>query len=157
MAGILLRVSCIFVADGAKTGPKAEDLLEVEPLVCRVRVMVLRVVFCALVEDSSLSLQFKESLAVVACWFGVIYSLFAGVIAGKDVRFGGHQALPRNIGDIALNRVHKRGAPGVVTGVDIGTKGGEDGHHPAVVLLHERIHERGSPFIVAAVDIRPGI
>ena len=49
VAGILLRVSCIFVADGAKTEPKAEDLLEVEPLVCRVRVMVLRVVFCALV------------------------------------------------------------------------------------------------------------
>ena len=34
--GILLRVSCNFVADGAKTEPKAEDLLEVEPLVCRV-------------------------------------------------------------------------------------------------------------------------
>jgi hypothetical protein len=45
----LLLVSCIFVADGAETEPKAEDLLEVEPLVCRVRVMVLRVVFCALV------------------------------------------------------------------------------------------------------------
>ena len=39
----MLRVSSIFVADGAKT----EDLLEVEPLVCRVRVMVLQVVFCA--------------------------------------------------------------------------------------------------------------
>ena len=44
----MLRVSCNFVADGTKTGSKAEDLLEVEPLVCRVRVMVLRVVFCAL-------------------------------------------------------------------------------------------------------------
>ena len=42
--GILLRVSCIFVADGAKT----EDLLEVEPLVSRVRVMWCKVVFCAL-------------------------------------------------------------------------------------------------------------
>ena len=41
-AGILLRVACIFVADGAEIGQKAEDLLEVEPLVCRVRVMVLR-------------------------------------------------------------------------------------------------------------------
>ena len=44
-ASILLRVSCIFVADGAKTELQREDLLEVEPLVCRVRVMVLRVVF----------------------------------------------------------------------------------------------------------------
>ena len=34
--GILLRVSCIFVADGAKNGLQTEDLLEVEPLVCRV-------------------------------------------------------------------------------------------------------------------------
>ena len=40
--GILLRVSCIFVADGTKNGQQGEDLLEVEPLVCRVRVMVLR-------------------------------------------------------------------------------------------------------------------
>ena len=47
MDGILLRVSCIFVAEGAKNGQQGEDLLEVEPLVCRVRVMVLRVVFCA--------------------------------------------------------------------------------------------------------------
>jgi len=60
-AGILLRVSCIFVADGAKTElrlrvracallstprrAKAVDLLEVEPLVSRVRVMVLRPVW----------------------------------------------------------------------------------------------------------------
>ena len=44
----MLRVSSIFVADGAETEPKDEDLLEVEPLVSRVRVMVLRVVFCAL-------------------------------------------------------------------------------------------------------------
>ena len=33
----MLRVSCFFVADGAKTEPKAEDLLEVEPLVSRVK------------------------------------------------------------------------------------------------------------------------
>ena len=31
----MLRVSCIFVADGAEIGQKDEDLLEVEPLVCR--------------------------------------------------------------------------------------------------------------------------
>ncbi len=43
----MLRVSGIVVADGAKTEPKAEDLLEVEPLVCRVRVMWCKVVFCA--------------------------------------------------------------------------------------------------------------
>ena len=30
-----------------KNGQQGEDVLEVEPLVCRVRVMVLRVVFCA--------------------------------------------------------------------------------------------------------------
>ena len=42
MEGILLLVSCIFVADGAKNGLQGEDLLEVEPLVCRVRGMVLR-------------------------------------------------------------------------------------------------------------------
>ena len=28
--GILLRVSCVFVADGAKNGQKAKDSLEVE-------------------------------------------------------------------------------------------------------------------------------
>ena len=49
MDGILLRVSCIFVADGGKLGLLGEDSLEVEPLVYRVRVMVLQVVFCALV------------------------------------------------------------------------------------------------------------
>ncbi len=43
--GILLRVSCIFVADGAKTGLQGEDLLEVESLDCRVLVMVLRPVW----------------------------------------------------------------------------------------------------------------
>ena len=48
VAGILLRVSGIFVADGAETGQKAEDSLEVEPLVSRVRGMWCKVVFCAL-------------------------------------------------------------------------------------------------------------
>ena len=48
VAGILLRVSGIFVADGAKNGLQGEDLLEVEPLVWRVRVMWCKVVFCAL-------------------------------------------------------------------------------------------------------------
>ncbi len=33
---MLLRVSCIFVADGVKTELQGEDSLEVEPLVCRV-------------------------------------------------------------------------------------------------------------------------
>ena len=41
MAGILLRVSCIFVADCGKIGLLGEDLLEVEPLVCRVLVNFL--------------------------------------------------------------------------------------------------------------------
>jgi hypothetical protein len=41
----LLLVSCIFVADGGKIGLQGEDSLEVEPLVCRVRVMWLRVAF----------------------------------------------------------------------------------------------------------------
>ena len=36
----MLRVSCIFVTDGVKKRQLGEDLLEVEPLVCRVRVMV---------------------------------------------------------------------------------------------------------------------
>ena len=43
----MLRVSCISVADGAKNGLQGEDLLEVEPLVSRVLVMWLQVVFCA--------------------------------------------------------------------------------------------------------------
>ncbi len=45
--GILLRVSCISVADGAEIGQKAEDLLEGEPLVCRGRGMVLRLVWAS--------------------------------------------------------------------------------------------------------------
>ena len=44
-AGILLRVSYFFVADGAKNGLQGEDLLEVEPLVSRVRGMWCKVVF----------------------------------------------------------------------------------------------------------------
>lgn len=43
----MLRVSCIFVADGGKIGLLGEDSLEVEPLVCRVLVMWCKVVFCA--------------------------------------------------------------------------------------------------------------
>lgn len=39
---------------------------------------------------------------VVACRLGVIYSLFACVIAGADVRFCGHQAFPCFIGNITL-------------------------------------------------------
>ena len=42
MDDILFRVSCMFVADVAKTGSQIEDLLEVEPLVCRVLVMWLQ-------------------------------------------------------------------------------------------------------------------
>ena len=37
-----MRVACISAADGARTGLQREDLLEVEPLVSRVRVMVLQ-------------------------------------------------------------------------------------------------------------------
>ena len=37
----MLRVSCNFVAGGTKNKLQGEDFLEVEPLVCRVRVMVL--------------------------------------------------------------------------------------------------------------------
>ena len=40
----MLRVSCIFVADGAENGQQGEDLLEVEPLVCRVRGLVFSLV-----------------------------------------------------------------------------------------------------------------
>ena len=42
--GMLLRVSCNFVADGAKNGLQGEDLLEVEPLVCRGRGLVFSLV-----------------------------------------------------------------------------------------------------------------
>ena len=40
--GHFVASSLHFVAEGAKTEQKAEDLLEVEPLVCRVRILVLR-------------------------------------------------------------------------------------------------------------------
>ena len=43
------RLRKLLVRKSAKTESKAEDLLEVEPLVSWVRVMVLRVVFCALI------------------------------------------------------------------------------------------------------------
>ena len=43
----MLSVSCIFVAYGGKTELQGEELLEVEPLVCRMRVMRCKVVFCA--------------------------------------------------------------------------------------------------------------
>ena len=43
----MLSVSCIFASDGAKTEQKAEDSLDAEPLVCRVRVMVLRPVWAS--------------------------------------------------------------------------------------------------------------
>ena len=62
MDGILLRVSCNFVADGAKIGQKAEDLLEVEPLVCRV-------------EERHESLK---SLPISGLEKGQKYSLFMG-------------------------------------------------------------------------------
>ena len=42
------RLCKLLVRNSAKKEPKAEDLLEVEPLVCRVRVMRCKVVFCAL-------------------------------------------------------------------------------------------------------------
>lgn len=58
----MLRVSCIFVADGTKTEPKAEDLLEVEPLVCRV-------------EER---LESLKSLPISGLKKGQKYSLFMG-------------------------------------------------------------------------------
>ncbi len=45
--GILLRVSGIVVSDGTKNGQQGEDSLEVELLVCRVQVMVLRLVWAS--------------------------------------------------------------------------------------------------------------
>ena len=64
MDGILLRVSCIFVADGAKTEQKAEDLLEVEPLVSRV-------------EER---LESLKSLPIFGLEKGQKYSLFMGQV-----------------------------------------------------------------------------
>jgi len=62
--GILLRVSCIFVADSAKTGSKDEDSLEVEPLVCRV-------------EER---LELLKSLPIFGQEKGQKYSLFMGQV-----------------------------------------------------------------------------
>ena len=45
--GICCAFPAFLLPGGGKTRLQGEDLLEVEPLVCRVRVMVLRVVFCA--------------------------------------------------------------------------------------------------------------
>ena len=64
MAGILLRVSCIFVADGGKLGLLGEDLLEVEPLVCRVRGMTLRA--CLGVSTRCLSGVLRSLLTILS-------------------------------------------------------------------------------------------
>ena len=85
---------------------------------------------------------------IVALGGSVVDCLFAGVVAGMDVRFGGHQALPCLICYIALYGIHERGATGVVAGVDIRTEGGESRHHPCVVIAHEGEHERGAAFPV---------
>ena len=58
----MLRVSCIFAADGAKNGQQGEDLLEVEPLVCRV-------------EER---LESLKSLPIFGMEKGQKYSLFMG-------------------------------------------------------------------------------
>lgn len=60
----MLRVSCIFVADGTKTEPKAEDLLEVEPLVCR----------------EAERLESLKSLPIFGLEKGQKYSLFMGQV-----------------------------------------------------------------------------
>ena len=57
-----MRVSCILVADGAKNGQQGEDLLEVEPLVCRV-------------EER---LESLKSLPISGLEKGQKYSLFMG-------------------------------------------------------------------------------
>ena len=58
----MLRVSCNFVAGGAETEPKAEDLLEVEPLVCR----------------GEERLESLKSLPIFGLEKGQKYSLFMG-------------------------------------------------------------------------------
>ena len=58
----MLRVSCNFVADDAKNGLQGEDLLEVEPLVCRV-------------EER---LESLKSLPIFGLEKGQKYSLFMG-------------------------------------------------------------------------------
>ena len=62
VAGILLRVSCNFVADGGKIGQQGEDLLEVEPLVCR----------------EAERLESLKSLPIFGLEKGQKYSLFMG-------------------------------------------------------------------------------
>ena len=57
-----MSISCIFVADGVKTEPKAEDLLEVEPLVCRVEAR----------------LESLKNLPIFGLEKGQKYSLFMG-------------------------------------------------------------------------------
>ena len=64
MDGILLSVSCNFVADGVKTELQGEDLLEVEPLVCRV-------------EER---LESLKSLPIFGLEKGQKYSLFMGQV-----------------------------------------------------------------------------
>ena len=44
-AGLLLSVSCIFVADGVKTWLQGEDSLEVEPLLCLGGILGCKVAF----------------------------------------------------------------------------------------------------------------
>ena len=60
----MLSVSCIFVAGGGKIGQKAEDLLEVEPLVSRV-------------EER---LESLKSLPISGLDKGKKYSLFMGQV-----------------------------------------------------------------------------
>ena len=60
----MLRVSCNFVADGAKNGQQGEDLLEVEPLVSRV-------------EER---LESLKSLPIFGLKKGQKYSLFMGQV-----------------------------------------------------------------------------
>ena len=60
----MLSVSCIFVADGAKNGQQGADLLEVEPLVCRV-------------EER---LESLKSLPIFGQEKGQKYSLFMGQV-----------------------------------------------------------------------------
>ena len=60
----MLRVSCIFGADGAKTGLQGEDSLEVEPWGCRV-------------EER---LESLKSLPIFGQEKGQKYSLFMGQV-----------------------------------------------------------------------------
>ena len=60
----MLRVSCIFVADGAKTWLQGEDLLEVEPLVCR----------------EAERCESLKSLPIFGLEMGQKYSLFMGQV-----------------------------------------------------------------------------